>query len=122
MGDDIRWGKERLAKKRTALFLRKKKKTQREKKEPMGFHADAALHRANGRAAHAARHDAAALETMPSHLLLRILELTDYDMNLFAASLTIRVDPIPSQKGQVPMPTFASHPDAADAACAGRSY
>ena len=58
------------------------------------FHAErAALHRANGRDAHAARHDAAALETMPSHVLLRILELTDYNMNLFAASQRIRDEP-----------------------------
>jgi len=59
------------------------------------FHAErAALHRANGRATHAARHDAAALETMPSHVLLRILELTDYNMSLFAASQRIRDEPV----------------------------
>ncbi len=88
------------------------------------FHAErAALHRANGRDAHATRHDAAALETMPSHVLLRILELTDYLQHepiRGVAEDTRR--PNPPKKGQVPMLTFASHPDAADAACAGRSY
>jgi hypothetical protein len=61
------------------------------------FHIDrAAYHRAEGRTNRARRHEAAAfgtgLDDMPTDILMRILEHTDYDMNLFAASQGLRDD------------------------------
>jgi hypothetical protein len=81
----------------------------RKKKKKMsdGFHmARAAHHRAHGRHDRARRHEASAsafgtgLADMPAHVLLRILEMTDFNLDLFLVSARL---------GQLDRTTTAMH-------------